>query len=105
MVSIGNYRGVSMVDTRRRVALTLPPELLTALEALAKAMGRPMATITSEILVEMIPQFEGLAKIAIASKAGNKAAAKRALVHMLGDNMAEMMTAQQPELFGKKKRK
>ncbi len=94
-----------MVDTRRRVALTLPPELLTALDGLATALGRPMATVVSEILVELIPQFEGLTKLALASKAGNKAAAKRALVHMLGDNMAEMMQMQQPELFGKKRQR
>lgn len=94
-----------MVDTRRRVALTLPPELLEALDGLATALGRPMATVVSETLVELIPQFEGLTKLAIASKAGNKAAAKRALVHMLGDNMAEMMQMQQPELFGKKRQR
>jgi hypothetical protein len=57
------------------------------------------------MLVEMIPQFEGITKMALAAKSGNKAAAKRAVVHMFGDSMAQLMTMQQPELFGKPKRK
>jgi hypothetical protein len=51
----------------------------------------------------MLPQLQGLAKVARAAKSGNKAAAKKALVHMLGDGMAELMASQQPELFGKPK--
>jgi predicted DNA-binding protein len=84
---------------QRRMALTLPPALEVALQGLSEAMGKPMATLTVEMLVEMIPQLEGLTKFTLAAKAGNKAATKRALVHMLGDNMAEMMAMQQPELF------
>lgn len=88
-----------------RMQLTLTPELHGVLMGLGAALGRPAASVTAEMLGELIPQFEGLTKVAIAAKSGNKAAAKRAIVHMLGDNMADLMTAQQPELFGKAKRK
>ncbi len=88
-----------------RMMITLSPELAVALGGLGDALGRPPATIAREMLVEIIPQLEGLTKLAIAAKSGNKVAAKRALVHMMGDNMAEIMSMQQPELFGKAKRK
>jgi predicted DNA-binding protein len=87
------------------MALTLPPELETALNDLSDAMGRPAASLATELLTEMVPQIEGLAKIARASKAGNKAAAKRALVHMVGDSMAELLTQQQPDLYRKGSRR
>jgi predicted DNA-binding protein len=93
-----------MPSQKPRIALTLSSELHASLFDLSKALGRPMATITVEFLEELIPQFEGITKIAKATKVGNKAAAKRAMVHMLGDNMAEMMAMQQPELFGKSRK-
>jgi phenylpyruvate tautomerase PptA (4-oxalocrotonate tautomerase family) len=86
---------------RDRLALTPSPELRAALEELAQALGQPPATIAVQLLIEVIPQMQGLAKIARAAKAGNKAAAKRALVHMIGDAMGEIMAKQQPELFKK----
>jgi predicted DNA-binding protein len=84
------------------MALTLTPELEAALDDLAEALGKPAATLAVELLHELIPQLEGLAKVARAAKSGNKAAAKRALVHMVGDNMAELMSMHQPELFKSK---
>jgi predicted DNA-binding protein len=90
-----------MPSQKPRIALTLSPELHTALSGLAEAFGKPMATLATEMLQELIPQLEGLTKVAKAAKSGNKAAAKRAMIHMVGDNMAEMMAMQQPELFGK----
>lgn len=93
-----------MPSQKPRLALTLPPELQVALNDLAEAVGKPVSRVTTEILVEMIPQLQGLAKFSRAAKSGNVAAAKRAMVHMLGDNMAEMMAMQQPELFGKKRK-
>jgi hypothetical protein len=92
-------------DGRDRMQITLTPPLRKALFEYAKALGRPASSLTTEMLVEMIPQFEGITKMALAAKSGNKAAAKRAVVHMFGDSMAQLMTMQQPELFGKPKRK
>ena len=91
-----------MPSQKPRLALTLPPELDAALTSFAQAVGRPVSSVTVEMLMQLIPQFEGLTKYAHAVKAGNATAAKRAIVHMVGDNMAEMMAMQQPELFGKK---
>ena len=85
--------------------LTPSLELRAVLVDLADALGKPVATVTVDLLTEMIPQLEGITKMARAAKSGNKAAVKRALVHMVGDNMAELMSMQQPELFPKKRKK
>lgn len=90
-----------MPSTRPRMALTLPDDVYAAVYDLADAMGKPATKVVTELLQEMVPQLQGLAKIARAGKAGNKAAAKRALQHMIGDGMAEIMMADQPELFPK----
>lgn len=84
------------------MALTLTPELGACLADLGEALNKPASTLVVELLHEMIPQLEGLSKIARAAKSGNKVAAKRALVHMVGDNLAELMAMQQPELFKSK---
>jgi hypothetical protein len=90
-------------STKKRIGLSVPDELYAALGELSEVAGKPITTICTELLVELIPQIQGLAKVGRAAKSGNKAAAKRALQHMMGDAMAEMMTAQQPELFAPKK--
>ena len=93
-----------MPSKRPRMALTLPDDLKTILDDLADAVGKPASKVVTELLQEMAPQLQGLAKIARATKAGNKAAAKRALIHTLGDGMAQLLMAQQDELFkGKRK--
>lgn len=94
-----------MPSQKPRIALTLPPELRTALYDLADAWEKPAATIATELLVEMIPQLEGLAKMTRAVKAGNKSQAKRALVHMVGDQFANLMASQTPDMFPAKKAK
>lgn len=93
-----------MPTTRRRMALTPPDELIAALADLADAVGKPPATVATELLMEAVPQMHDLAKIARLTKTGQKAAAKRALVHMLGDGMAEIVAAQQPDMFKSGKR-
>jgi len=84
---------------RDRLALTPSPALRAALEDLSEALNKPPATLAADLLTEMIPQLEGIAKIARATKAGNKAAAKKALQHMIGDSMAEVIAQQQPDLY------
>ena len=90
-----------MPSRKPRMALTLSLELDAALADLADALQKPAATVANELLVEMIPQIHGLAKFARHAKAGNKAAAKKALVHMVGDNMAEFMSQHQRDLIPK----
>jgi predicted DNA-binding protein len=84
------------------MALTLPDHVRDAVYDLADAVGKPASKVVAELLEEMVPQLEGLAKVARAAKSGNKAAAKRALTHMFGDAMAEHM---QSDLFRKGKAK
>jgi predicted DNA-binding protein len=87
------------------MALTLPDDVHEALADLADATAKPASKVVTELLQEMLPQLQGLAKVARAAKSGNKVAAKRALQHLMGDAFAEVITAQQPELFGKPKGK
>jgi predicted DNA-binding protein len=88
-----------MPSRNPRLALTVPPDVRAAIDELAEAVGKPSSTVVVELLAEMVPQMQGLAKVARAAKSGNKAAAKRALAHMLGDSMAELMAVQQPDMF------
>ena len=87
------------------MALTLPDDLRDSLDDLAEALEKPAATLAVEFLREMIPQFQGLAKMARATKRGDKVATKRALVHMIGNNFADLMAQHQPELFPAKRLK
>lgn len=87
------------------MALSLPPDVEAAVFELADAMGKPASAVVTGLLQEVVPQLEGLAKIARASKAGNKAAAKRALHHMMGDSFAALMEHAQPDMFATKKSK
>ena len=91
-----------MPSNRPRMALTLPDDVYEAVFGLADALGKPASKVVTELLQEMAPQLVDLAKIARASKAGNKAAAKQALRHMMGDAMAEAMTLAQPDMFANK---
>jgi hypothetical protein len=83
-----------MPSQRPRVALTLSAETYAAIFDLADAVGKPAATVVAGLLDEMVPQLEGLAKVARATKAGNTAAAKRAMTHMFGDMLAEQLIDQ-----------
>lgn len=86
------------------MALTLSDDLRHEIYDLADALGKPASKVVTELLEEMRPQLVGLAKVARAAKAGNRAAAKKALRHMIGDGMADLMAEMQPDMF-KPKRK
>lgn len=94
-----------MPTKKPRMALTLPDDVHAALFSLADAMEKPAASVVSELLQEMVPQLEGLAKVIRASKAGKRDAARLALQHMMGDSFAQVMADQQPDMFGKGKGK
>ncbi len=93
-----------MKERPRRMAMTLPPETADALFDLADAIERPAATVAQELLTEIVPQLHDLAKIARLTKAGKGSAAKRALVHMIGDSMGEIL-GQQLDLPTMKRKK
>ena len=87
-----------MPSRNPRLFLTLPPDVRAAVDDLADALGKPSSTVVAQLLEEMVPQLQGLAKVARASRSGNRAAAKRALQHMLGEGLAEALT-DQAEMF------
>lgn len=93
-----------MPSVNARVNLTLPPELHAVLVDLSTAVKKPLSTVVTDLLIEMIPHLEGVTKIARAQQAGNVRAAKTALAHMVGNQMADFMASHQPELFGKPRR-
>jgi hypothetical protein len=80
-----------MPSRKPRMALTLSRALNDALYDLADALQKPAATVASELLEQLVPQLHGLAKYARLAQSGNKAAAQRALVHMVGEGMADML--------------
>jgi predicted transcriptional regulator len=85
--------------------ITLTDELASALAELADAQEKPVSVVTVELLREIQPQIEGLAKLIRHAKEGNKAAAKRTLQHMIGDGMAEILSQQMELPTRKAKRK
>jgi len=93
-----------MPTKKPRMALTLPDDVNEAIHELAAALGTPATKVVTELLQEMVPQLQGMAKVSRALKAGKHAAAKTAMRHMMGDAMAEIMVEQQPDMF-KPKRK
>lgn len=90
------------MSNQKRMALSLKPEARAAIFDLADALEQPASTVVSTLLLEMAPQLHDLAKIARHTKNGKKSAAKRALVHMMGDTMGALMAEQLP-LRGVKK--
>lgn len=91
-----------MTTKNRRITISLPPEVDTALAALATAEDRPQAKVVTDILTEFAPQMLSMAKLHAQVKAGQTADAKRTMQHMLGDQMASLL-AEQAEMFKGKK--
>lgn len=87
-----------MPTQKPRCNVTLEPHVRESLQAFADAVGKPVATVVANLLEEMVPQLDGLTKIAKATKAGNKAAATKALRHMMGDGMATLLQQHQRDL-------
>lgn len=87
-----------MPTARPRIALTPSTELKAVLDDLADASEKATSTVITELLEEMKPTLIDLAKVIRAAKSGKKAAAKRALQHMVGNALAEQL-----DLIGKHK--
>jgi len=92
-----------MTTKHRRITISLPPEVDEALLALSEAENRPQAKVVTEILTEFAPQMLSMAKLHAQIKAGQKVDAKRTIQHMLGDQMAQLLT-EQSEMFKAKKK-
>jgi predicted DNA-binding protein len=87
----------------KRITISLPPAVEHALSAMAKAEGRPQATIVTEILAEFAPNMLSMAKLHEQIKAGKQVDAKRTMQHMMGDQLAGIL-AEQSDFFKSKKK-
>lgn len=76
---------------QERIAITPSPELKAALQELSEATGQPVSRVIAGLLQEMIPQLHDIAKVTRYARDGKKAAAKRALQHMVGNALAEQI--------------
>jgi hypothetical protein len=90
---------------RKRVLLSLQPDLYKVYLQFATAQRKPLAGTITDLLVEMRPQVEALTKIQQQVAAGKTSAAKQTLRHMMGESMAAVVAAAQPELFAPRSRK
>jgi len=86
----------------KRITISLPDDVATAVENLATIQGVPQSKVVVSILTEFAPTMHGLAKIHKQLQEGEKAAAKQTVQHMLGDAMAELL-GEQMELAPPKK--
>jgi predicted transcriptional regulator len=91
-----------MTTKLRRITIALPPEVDTALAAMAKAESRPQSKVVVDILQEFAPTMLSMAKLHEQIKAGKKVDAKRTIQHMLGDQMAGLLVEQGEFFKGKK---
>lgn len=63
-----------MATRKRRIILSLSPELDKAIDRLAKAQERPRASVVVEILEQVAPQLDAFAEaIEVAKSAPNQA--------------------------------
>lgn len=81
-----------MPSVHPRIALTIPADLRASIADFAAASGVRPATAIVDLLREMEPQLKHITKIVRLAKAGQSKAAKQALVHMVGDSMAEIIS-------------
>lgn len=94
-----------MATSKPRMMITLTVDTKAVLDDLADATGRPVATVVSSLLDELRDQLANTARLARAAREGNSKAVRKILSHMVGDAAAEMMTASQPELFTKPRKR
>jgi len=86
----------------KRLTISLPNKVLEAVEALSKAQGIPLSKAITGVLEEFTPAMVDLARFMEQMKAGQKAAAKQTIQHMMGDAMAQVI-GQQIDLYPAKK--
>lgn len=66
-----------MGTQKRRLMLSLSPELDKAIDRLAKAQERPRASVVVEILEQIAPQLDTLAEVVEVSKSAPEQATKK----------------------------
>jgi metal-responsive CopG/Arc/MetJ family transcriptional regulator len=91
-----------MATELKRITISMPDEVASAVEALAQAQGVPQSKAVISVLVEFAPAMLSLAKFMDQMKAGQKSAAKETIRHLMGDSMAELMREQMDLVPAKK---
>lgn len=89
-----------MATRKRRIILSLSPELDQAIDRLAKAQERPRASVVVEILEQITPQFNALAEAVEVSKSAPEQAFQT-LFSTLFDAMSQGVSLGQSMLSGK----
>ena len=80
-----------MTTKLRRITISLPEELDTALTALSKAQKKPIAKLITETLVEFSPTFHRMAELIIQVNSGHLEEAKKAAKGYIGDAMLTLL--------------
>jgi predicted transcriptional regulator len=92
-----------MVTSLKRITISLPDTVAEAVEALAKAQGRPQSKVIVSALEDFAPSMIHLAQYVEQMKAGQKEDAQKTVRHLVGDAMASLMLDQANSLgMGKK---
>lgn len=89
-----------MATTKRRLMLSLSPELDRAIDRLALAQERPRASVVVEILEQMAPQIDALAEVVEVSKSAPEQAFKKLFGSLL-DAMSQGASLGHSMLSGK----
>lgn len=89
-----------MTTAKRRLMLSLSPELDQAIDRLAKAQERPRAAVVVEILEGIVPQLNAFAEAVEVSKSAPEKAFQT-LFSTLFDVMSQGATVGQSMLSGK----
>lgn len=75
----------------RRIQVSLPDDLADALADLADAEEKPISKIIVALLDQFKPQIPTMAEVARSLKAGNRDQAIRAVQHLYGDALADLI--------------
>ena len=83
-----------MTTKMHRLTISLPDDVMTAVQAMAESEQRPMSKVIVSILQEFAPSMLQIAKFQTQIKAGKTNEAKRTMQHLYGDQFARMMGEQ-----------
>lgn len=87
-----NIENDAPVTTKlRRITISLPEDLDTALSALSKAQKKPIAKLITETLAEFSPTFHHMAELIIQVNSGHLEEAKKAAKGYIADAMVTVL--------------
>lgn len=94
-----------MTTKMHRLTISLPDDVMAAVQAMADSEQRPMSKVIVSMLRELAPSMIQIAKFQTQIKAGKTSEAKRTIQHLYGDNLAAMMSEQIDLIKPKKAKK